>query len=216
MLLGFLFFSFVVWSEGKTDGFDEEKLFDLILVSIVSAILFSRIFFANKLSASAEDFFGRVYRIWEPGYNRLGALVGFLLPVFVLCQRWKWSFYRIVDILSLGISLGLAVVVLGLVGLQGRFEFLFAFAAWIFLFALLSNIRNTRIKSGYAFIIFLAMNALLGLIFFSDKQNLIFYLLLVTLSTVVFIFRWRLANYDSKIIAKLTRRAKSSAGREED
>src|SRR3989344_2010720 len=199
ILVGFLLLAFGVWSEGKKDGFSEEKLFDLLLLTIFSAILFSRFFYALGTATTFEALVNKIYKVWEPGYSLTGALVGSLVPLYGFCKAWKWSFYRIIDIFSLGLSLALAVVFLGYVGLQGKFEFLFAFAGWIFLFAMLSSFRNSKIKSGYVFSIFLALTAALGFIFFRDRQYLIFYGLLVTLSFVVFLFRSKLTNNDTLI-----------------
>lgn len=213
VLLGFLILAYVVWSEGKKDGFSEERLFDMLLLTIFSAILFSRAFYASATAPTFNALATMVYRIWEPGYNPVGALVGFLVPLYTLCRLWKWSFYRIVDIFSLGVSLSLPVVLLGYVGLQGKFEFLFAFAAWIFLFAALSKFRTSKIKSGFVFSIFLAVTAILGAIFFRDRQYLIFYSLLVTLSVAVFLFRLRITTYGDKLIERITSRIKKQTGK---
>ena len=215
VLLGFLMFAFVVWSEGKKDGFSEERLFDLLLLSVFSAIFFSRLFYAFTTATTFEALVNTTYKVWQPGYNLTGALVGSLIPIYVLCRLWKWSFYRIIDIFSLGVSLGLAMALLGYVGLQGKFEFLFAFAGWVFLFAMLSSFRNPKFKSGYVFSIFLAITAILGFAFFRDRQHLIFYGLLVTLSFVVFLFRWRLANYGDTFIERIIGRIKSKTRRQE-
>ncbi len=215
VLLGFLILAFVIWSEGKKDGFSEEKLFDLLLLTVFSAILFSRVFYAVSKVTTFSDLISKIYHIWEPGYDVTGALVGAIVPVFVLCKLWKWSVYRIADIFSLGVSLSFGVVLLGYVGLQNRFEFLFGFAAWVMLFALLSKFRSSKIKSGYVFSIFLAITTILGFVFFRDRQYLIFYSLLVTLSTVVFLFRWRLANYDGKFFKRIIARTKDEARKQE-
>ncbi|MBT6401740.1 hypothetical protein HN803_08050 [candidate division WWE3 bacterium] len=216
ILFGFLLFTFVIWSEGKKDGFNEEKLFDLILITIVSSILFSRAAGIWGTTTSAGEYFTKFYQVWNPGYNFLGAMFGFLFPIYVLTKVWKWSFYRIVDIFALGASLGFSVILLGFVGLQQRFEFLFGFAAWIFLYALIANIRNKKIKSGYGFSLFLLVNTLLGLVFFRDPSNLIFYVSLVTLATAVFIFRWRKTNYDTKLITRIIERVKEFPRRKKD
>ena len=214
ILFAFLLFVFGVWSEGKKDGFDEERLFDLVIFSFILSIFLSRFVFGLHNSLSFKDLLGQIYRVWEPGYSLNAAIVGFLVPVVYLCGRWKWSIYRILDVLALACSLALAVIFLSYVGLQGKFEFLFGFAAWIFLFTLLSKFRNSKIKSGFGFSIFLAIAGLLFLIFFRNLENLIFYLLLVTLSTVVFLFRWRTTNYESKFIRRIVKRFKTTAFRQ--
>jgi hypothetical protein len=105
----------------------------------------------------------------------------------------------------MGVSIALSVITLGYVGLQGKFMYLFAFAAWMFLFVFLAALRNVKIKSGYGFCVFLLLNAILGAYFFGVGSNLLFYISLVTLGSVVFLFRWRLSNDKtvSRIIARI-------------
>jgi hypothetical protein len=216
LLFGFVLLAFIVWKEGKNDGFDEERLFDLLLLSMLSAVLLSRAFYATNNVTSGRAFFEQIYKVWLPGYNLYGALFGLLIPLFVMCKRWKWSIYRILDIFSLGLSLSLAIIVLGFVGLQGKYEFLFAFSSWIFLFALLSKFRTSKIKSGYAFSLFLLLNALLSMIFFTHNTSLTFYLVLVTLASAVFLFRWRTLNYDRAHIKRIASRVKAKLTRKKD
>jgi len=194
IFLGFLFLAFIVWKEGKKDGFDEERLFDILLTASFLSVLFSRVFYAFGNSITASAFFNQVIKIWTVGFDPLGALIGFLLPVLIFSKLWKWSFYRIADIFSMGFALAFSIVTLGFVGLQANFNFLFAFACWIFVFALLSKIRGNKFRSGYGFCLFLLLNAGLGWYFFGAGEYLIFYVSLVTLGFIVFLFRWRIAN----------------------
>jgi len=211
LMFGLLLFIFVVWSEGKKDGFDEERLLDLVIISLVLGILSSRAVFGVYNSLSFKDMINHIYKVWETGYSLNGAIVGVLIPILYLSNKWRWSIYRILDVFALATSLALSVIFLSYVGLQGKFEFLFGFSALIFLFALLSKFRNSKIKSGYGFSMFLAIVGILTLIFFRNIENLIFYLLLVTLSSVVFIFRWRTINYESKFIGRFIKRFKATA-----
>lgn len=209
VLLGFLLLAYVVWKEGKADGFGEEKLFDLLLVSLVSSILISRTIFAFYTSRDSGEFFGHIFKVWVPGFNPLGALVGFLVPVYTLCRSWKWSLYRILDIFALGASLSLSVIVLAYVGFQARFEFLFAFAFLVILFALLTKLRTQKIKSGYTFSLSVLSISTLDMVFFRENSNLIFYFLLVTLALVVFLFRWRLSNETSGFVTGIIGKIKT-------
>ena len=209
VLLGFLLLAYVVWKEGKRDGFTEEKLFDLLLLSLTFAILLSRAIFAFYTSRNSGEFFGHILKIWTPGFNPYGALVGFIVPIYILCKSWKWSLYRILDIFSLGASLALSVILLAFVGFQSRFEFLFAFAFLIILFVLLSKLRIEKIKSGYTFCLFLLGFSGLGFVFFRQKNDLIFYSVLVTLASVVFLFRWRLENETSGLVGTAVRAVKA-------
>ncbi len=207
LLFGFFLVAFVAWQEGRKDGFDEERVFDILLVSTVSGLIFSRLFFALFSRASIGEALNHTLKFWTPGMDIYGALLGVFLPIYLLCKYWKWSIYRIFDIFSLAWSLGLAVVMLGYVGIQQRFQFLFAFASWLVIYGLLSKLRNSKIRSGGVFALFLLVNVLLGVIFFRDYKYLIFYTLLVTLTVVVLYFRERKsavkANIPTNILAKI-------------
>ncbi len=171
LLMGLLLMAFVVWSEGKKDGFSEERLFDLMLVSLVSSVLFSRIGFAFNHVVSFKDFITHVYKIWTPGFSYLGGLIGFIIPMLILPRIWKWSVYRLLDIFALAFSLAFSVIVLAAVGMQSKFEYLFAFASWILLFAVLSKLRSIKVKSGVVFSLFLLLNAVLAKLFFKESPR---------------------------------------------
>lgn len=202
LLLGYLLTAFAVWQEGSKDGFDEEKIFDLLIVSTLSAVLFSRLFYALSSGATFAEALTHTYRVWTPGMGILGGFIGLIAPIYLLCKRWKWSSYRIFDIFSLAWSLGLSIVMLGYVGLQQKFEFLFAFAAWLLTYTFLIKIRNSKIRSGAVFSIFLGVNVGLGAAFFRESRYLLFYLLLVTISAVNLYFRERKAASKTYMLSK--------------
>lgn len=209
----FLFISlalmfFVVWKEGVEDGFDSEKMFDMFITSLFFGIVLSRVFYAFNHALSSQEFFGHIYKFWVPGFNLLGGVIGFLVPVFVFSRIWNWSIYRLLDIFSLGSSLSLSIVALSYIAVELRFELLFAFAAWVLLFVLLTKLRNTRVSSGYTFSIFLVISSILKFIFFKEDGDLNFIVALVTLSLVVFIFRWRLTSYGGTHIRNIIERVK--------
>lgn len=217
----FLFFAltlmfFVVWKEGRDDGFDTEKLFDLFLTGLVFGLVISRVFYAFNHALSSEEFFNHIYKVWIPGYNLLGGLLGFLAPVFIFSKLWNWSIFRLLDVFTLGSAVSLCVITLGYIAMQARFELFIALGIWLFLFTLLSKIRNSHIKSGYSFSIFLIVSAILKTVFFKNSNNLNFITALATLSLLVFIFRWRLANYDKKFITGVIKKINSEITRQKE
>lgn len=197
LLLGFLLASFVVWQEGNKDGFDEEHILDTLILSTLVGVLFSRFVFAVSSGATLIEALRHTYKVWTPGMDIFGGFVGVLTPIYFLSRFWKWSIYRIYDIFSLAWSLGLAIIMLGYVGLQQRFEFLFAFAAWLLIYATLVKVRNSKIRSGAVFSLFLTINAGLGVWFFNQSRYLLFYVLLVTISAVNLYFRRKKSAGDS-------------------
>ena len=190
VIISIIFMVFVLWIEGSNkDGFDSEKLFDLLIISSLFAFVFSRIFYAIFGGFPFTEIFKFIYEFWREGHNIYGVVVGFLLSLYLFSKRWSWSIFRILDVFSLAISFGISIFVLSFVATQQKFEYLFAFAAWLGLYILLSKLRNRAIKSGQTFSAFLALNSVLGLIFFNDVFYLPLYVIFITLSMLVLIFR---------------------------
>lgn len=191
LVLGLLFSIFVIWYEGRKDGFDEDKFFDLFVISSLSGLFLGRIFFVFRNNYIFEAGLIHIIKFWTDGIDPVGVFIGVFIPLFIFSRYWKWSIYRLLDIYALSMSLGFSIVLLGYVGLQRRFEFLVAFALWLLLYALLSKYRNVKLKSGVAFSIFLIANVLLGVLFFRSLFQLIFYGLLVIFSMLNLFFRVR-------------------------
>lgn len=189
LLLGFFLATFVVWQEANRDGFDEEKIIDLLIVSTLSGVIFSRLVFALSSGASVLEAIQHTYKVWSPGMDIYGGFVGLLTPIYFLSRYWKWSVYRIYDIFALAWSLGLAIVMLGYVGIQQRFEYLFAFSAWLLVYVALFKVRNLKIRSGAVFSVFLTINVILGIWYAPHSRYLILYALLVTISAATLYFR---------------------------
>ena len=93
--------------------------------------------------------------------------------------------FRVLDIFSLAATMCFSIIALGFVGITRDYRFLFAFAGWIFMYAIFSKMRNMILKSGMVFSIFSALTAGIGIAFFNKYLDLKFYVLLVTLSLVV-------------------------------
>jgi RNA polymerase-binding transcription factor DksA len=196
LVLGAFFALYAIWSETRRDGFEELKMFDLFFLSGAIFAVFSHPFFH-------VGYFG-------------GLFLAFIFIVFT-CKRWKWSVFRVLDIFSLAGAFGASIVSLSFVALQRRFEFLFVFSFWLFAYALFTKLRNSKLKSGVIFSVFLAFTVLIGVLFFGNTRNLIFYFVLVTLSVVNLYFRGRKdfmaqklsKNFLDAIKDKLTKREKT-------
>jgi len=178
-----------VWQEGNRDGFDDERLFDALFVSSAVGFLTARLFYAFASGATITQAIQHMYMINTPGLSISVAVLATFGTIYLFCNKWHWSHFRVFDIYSLAWAFGLSVVMLGFVALQRRFEFLFAFAVWLLIYTLLVKVRSSRIRSGGVFSIFLLLNVGLGFWFFPGRQYLLFYSLLVTISIVNFYLR---------------------------
>lgn len=186
IVIGILIAAFVIWQEGKKDGFDEEKSLDLLLLSLFLSIVTSRFVY----SILNNDFKNILY-FWKGGMDPYSAVIGFLVSIYLLTKLWKWSVFRVLDIFSLAATLCFSIIALGFVGITRDYRFLFAFAGWVFMYAIFSKIRNIILKSGMVFSIFSALTAGVGITFFNKYLDLKFYVLLVTLSLAVLCLKIR-------------------------
>ena len=110
--IGVLLATFVIWQEGKKDGFDEEKSFDLLLLSLFFSIVISRLVF----SVLQHNFKYTLY-FWKGGMDPYAFVIGFLVSIYLLTKLWRWSVFRVLDIFSLAATLCFSIIALGFVGI---------------------------------------------------------------------------------------------------
>ena len=113
MTLAYLVATFVVWREGKRQGYQPEKLLDYSLITLVAALIGARLYFAAfHFNLFQEDLFS-ILAFWEGGLSIYGALLGALLSTYILARWWKWSFFQVADF---GALAGLSALVVGKIG----------------------------------------------------------------------------------------------------
>src|SRR5690349_2369788 len=86
MAAGIAISSFVIWFEGKRDGFDEERIFDLYFLSIIcgSLLFFFLLRPIIKVDPQAVVFY--VSYFWTISLQVFGAFILALLPVYILTR----------------------------------------------------------------------------------------------------------------------------------
>ncbi|MFC1756019.1 TraR/DksA family transcriptional regulator [Patescibacteria group bacterium] len=167
---------FVIWLQSVRDGFDKEKVFDVFFLSIV--YLVGLYFLVNYVS---------LYKYYiEQNKNIIlvsSFMIGTLISYKLLTMKWKWSIFRFLDIFSfLYFSLTLTVVFSQLYKTSETMPFVYV-ATYSAIYLITFFSRN-RISSGVAFSIFLYLTSAIGWYFFSAKTHLIFYISLITISSV--------------------------------
>jgi len=187
VLIAFIFHLFVIWFEGKKDGFDIEKLFDAAFLSAISSFVLSKISFNFGLTA---PFFSEI-DVEIGGMSALGLLLGLYICLIILSKTWKWSVYRLLDIFSLSASVFLFVCFLPNFLVDKNFGGLYTSGLFLVQYFIFSRFRVSKLKSGYVFSYTLVSSALVLSLFFEDFRSLIFILLLITMSLVNLIFRER-------------------------
>lgn len=172
--IGLLVSALVIWFEGKRDGFDEESLFDVFLISVLAGL----IFFYISIKSSLYNYFGNVSFTLTESF-----LVG-LLPVYILSRIWKWSVYRVLDIFVIAFCVGSCVPILGFALIYRNPKVVFVLAGFAFVAYLFSLLRISRLFSGIIFSIFLFIISAVGLIFFYNVENLAIYAILTLLGII--------------------------------
>lgn len=182
---------FVLWNESRKDGFDEERVYDLFFISLLSSFISSRLFYALEMISRGYSYLFAFYTVshdWSKTYTVYGALVGLVAPLFLFTKFWKWSIYRILDIFSLVSLSGICVSLLGYILIYRNYKLLLFLLPFTLLYLVLAHFR-LKIQSGYIFSITLILSSILGLVLFRSTKSLIFYVFLLTMSLANIFFR---------------------------
>lgn len=105
--LGMLAGLLVAYIEVKRKGLDVEKLFDIVLYSMISAIVGARLVyivfydFSYYLNNPID-----IIKINEGGLSIHGGLLGAFIPAFFYIRKHKLNFFKYADALAPGIILG--------------------------------------------------------------------------------------------------------------
>ncbi len=167
--IGVVASSFIVWLLGRKDGFVEFKLLDLFVVTSAFA---SILFLFTKVG---------VYSY----------ILGALIPIFILCWLWRWSVFRVLDIFSLSWSISIFVYFFGkFLVFRTPLDLVISFVYFVSVITF-TKLRDKSLKSGIIFSFFICAGILLGVSIIRTIPYLIFYLILVTLSTVNLYFRFK-------------------------
>ncbi len=182
---------FFVWHEATKDGFDNEKVFDLLFsllgLSFGGTIIFN--YYAP-------------YRLFLRGHKEEMLIVGFtlisILIIKIVSKVWKWSVYRLLDIFSLLLFSFFGYKYIQILLVDLNHVRLIALILYVIAYFTLF-IRRSKMLSGLLFSLFLLMTSIVGQFFYSEKLYLIFYFLLITISMAVLVFRTKRNMTNNKI-----------------
>ncbi len=149
-------------------------------------ILISCVFFATVVSKVG---FLALIDIRTAEVSLIGAVIGAMLPVYLLVKRWRWSIFRILDIFAVAFYLPLFYLSLYQTLVFKDQKGIFACVAWFIAFVITYKVRASKIKSGYAFTLFTIFAAVIAFFFVSNFSSLLFLISLVTIGLVIFYLR---------------------------
>ncbi|HSX57751.1 MAG TPA: prolipoprotein diacylglyceryl transferase [Candidatus Saccharimonadales bacterium] len=113
LALAFAAATYIIWREGKKQGFQEEKLMDFSIANLLAAVIGGRIYYAIiNFHLFASDLRTILY-FWEGGFAFYGSAIAVALVSIFLLRRWRWSILAIADIGALAI---MAATILAKIG----------------------------------------------------------------------------------------------------
>ena len=199
LALSYLVGTFVFWKLGKKQGYNEEKLLDLSVISLITALVGGHLYFAILNFSLFQDSLVSILYVWQGGFAYHGSLAAVFLVASYFVVKWKWSYFQIADIGSLAATASLIVGKVGtffagfdfgrvsslpwavqfpnLVGQRHPAQ-LYEALAYMVVFVLLyylylRNLASSEMKSGKIFFSFLVLTGLTRAIFeFFRAQSL--------------------------------------------
>jgi len=202
-MFGFLYWLFILWYEGRKDGFESEKILDLAFISTISsaATFFIVSLIYRQLTVFHPDSF--LLKLDYELTVSLFCFISTLIPIFVVSRVWKWSKFRLFDIYAMAFSLFLFLYGLGkfLVYLDINFLIFSVFSIVLYLEVL--RLRGYRFQSGTMFSIFLVFLTLCGIILFRRSGYLLIYGILFTMSIVNLLSRRKISMNQRNLPAEL-------------
>jgi phosphatidylglycerol:prolipoprotein diacylglycerol transferase len=187
LALAYFLGTFVLWREGRKQGYNEEKLLDLSIIGLIVSLIGGRLYFVLLHRELFVEDPTRILFFWQGGF----AFHGSLILVIVICglavRAWKWSFFQLADIGALAATTALVVGRIGsflagvdfgkatelpwgvtlpsVVGSRHPIQLYEAAAYLLLLFFLyliyFRNLSSQNLKSGKVFFAFLILGSLI-------------------------------------------------------
>lgn len=99
MVLGIFFGGFLFWQKGREEGFEEESLMDVWLLSGLASLLFGRVWYIfSNWEVFSADIYKMLFITKYRGLSYEGVFVGaFALLMFSSLKR-KWDSFRLLEV----------------------------------------------------------------------------------------------------------------------
>lgn len=109
LLLSFLLSTYVIWRIIRVYEVDEERVFDLILLTFIGALVGARVLFVVLNYPQFMDPLKVLLINRYPGLSFWGGLLGGYLALRFFCSKLKSDFWQMADFAFVGLFLGLAL-----------------------------------------------------------------------------------------------------------
>ena len=98
LVLAWLVFSFLFWRALRSQGVDEDHVFNLTFYSTLAAFLFARVVFVLLNMELFRESPLKIAALWvQPGMSLYGGLIGGLLVLVSLCRTYKVRVGHVLD-----------------------------------------------------------------------------------------------------------------------
>lgn len=191
VIIGLLSFLFIIWFEGRKDGFDQERIFDMGFLSLISGLLlyigvssyisYLKIYLPQSLVLRSDQLLTSIFISFTAS----------VASVVLVSKKLKWSVFRILDIYSLGLSGFSFFVLIGAFFIYKSFHGLYLAGILLLLYFLLLRKRGYVLRSGIMFSVFVVVISVFGLIFYTKPGYLFFFTIFITMSLVNIYLRHR-------------------------
>src|SRR5260221_8388469 len=113
-VVAWLVFSFLFWRQLRSNGIDEDKIFDLTFYATLVAFIMSRAFFVFLNWELFASTWLKIFALWvQPGLSLYGAFVGALMTLVSMSRASTVRLGHVLDAVALSFP---AAIVVGLVG----------------------------------------------------------------------------------------------------
>lgn len=186
IILALCVFVFVFWNEGKREGFDKYKLFDVIFtILILSGLLFFS-FQRWFINLSIYHYNSVILKFNPLLFAAFAMYVLWILGLWCYSRSFRWSLYRLLDIFALSQAAFLLIVLIGYGITFKNVSYALFFLPYAIFYVL---VRKTfKIKSGISFASITLLHAL-SLIFLrqvSGRLPITLFLLTIGILTIYF------------------------------
>lgn len=104
---GFLAGFIYVISKSKFWGLSKEKLYDMVFISSITAIMFARIYYVLFFPGEYYKLHPeKIFAISEGGIAIYGAIIGGIIGLIIMCKILRQKLLTVLDLFSIGLSIG--------------------------------------------------------------------------------------------------------------